>query len=142
MFHPTGIRRRPAIRIAAPALLAARKGGTAPRSLGRRSPASLLYSKKDAWKQLVISAGDGAPTFSVRVFTVAPGGHTPLHAHASEHVNYVISGQGVLVDGEGKERAIQEGDFALVLPEETHQYRNVSAQEDLVLICAVPTAYE
>jgi len=94
-----------------------------------------------AWKQLVIGRADGAPTFSFRVFTVEPGGHTPLHAHVSEHLNYVIGGEGALVAQDG-EFPIRAGDFAVVLPNERHQYRNTAQDRDLVLLCAVPTAYE
>jgi len=100
-----------------------------------------MEGAKGALRQLALTAKDGAPTFSFRVFTVEPGGHTPHHTHPFEHMNYVISGQGALVSPEGDEQAIQAGDFALVLPEEKHQYRNTSATEPFVFICAVPNAY-
>ena len=41
-----------------------------------------------------------------------------------------------------KEHAVKEGDFILVLPGETHQYRNASSDRPLVFICAVPKEYE
>jgi len=97
---------------------------------------------KNAFKQVPISAQDGSPNFSFRVFTVGPEGHTPYHSHNFEHLNYVISGQGVLVDEDGRTREITAGEFALVLPGEKHQYRNTSATEPFVIICAVPKAYE
>ena len=93
-------------------------------------------------KQVPIGVSDGAPTFSFRVFTVAPGGHTPYHIHDSEHLNYVIQGEGVLVDEAGDEHPVKAGEFALVTPNEKHQYRNTSARGDLKMICAVPLAYE
>ena len=93
-------------------------------------------------KQLPIGSADGAPNFSFRVFTVSPGGHTPYHQHESEHVNYVISGKGVLVKGEKTENPIQQGDFCLVAPYETHQFQNRSKEDDLVIICAVMKQYE
>jgi quercetin dioxygenase-like cupin family protein len=93
-------------------------------------------------KQLVIGADDGSPNFSVRVFTIEPNGHTPFHSHPSEHLNYVIDGHGVLVREDGEEQEIGRGNFALVLPDEKHQYRNSSQQEPLVMICAVPKQYE
>jgi len=92
-------------------------------------------------KQVPISKEDGTPSFSVRVFTIAPGGHTPFHNHPFEHLNYIIEGEGVLV-GQNRENAIKKGDFALVLPGETHQYKNTSADKPLVLMCAVPKEYE
>jgi quercetin dioxygenase-like cupin family protein len=94
-----------------------------------------------AWRQLVLGKADGTPTFSFRVFTVEPGGHTPFHEHVSEHLNYVISGEGALVATDGEE-PIGKGDFALVLPNERHRYRNTSQDHDLVLLCAVPREYE
>ncbi len=93
-------------------------------------------------KQVPLGAADGAPNFSFRVFTVVPGGHTPYHIHDSEHLNYVIQGAGVLVDEAGAEYPIKAGEFALVKPNEKHQYRNTSEAEELKMICAVPSAYE
>lgn len=101
-----------------------------------------MEGAKDVWKQVPISKNDGSPVFSFRVFTIAPGGHTPFHRHPFEHLNYVIEGQGVLVTQEGTPHDVKRGDFALVLPDEKHQYRNKSAREPLVMICAVPKAYE
>jgi quercetin dioxygenase-like cupin family protein len=101
-----------------------------------------MEGAKDVWKQVPISKDDGSPTFSIRVFTVEPNGHTPFHTHQFEHLNYVISGVGVLVNENGETRDIKTGDFALVLPDEKHQYRNNSSGEPLVMICAVPKDYE
>jgi quercetin dioxygenase-like cupin family protein len=95
-----------------------------------------------AFKQLPIGRADGSPHFSFRVFTLKPGGHTPYHAHPFEHLNYFIEGQGVLVSPSGDEKPVEPGDFALVLPGEKHQYKNTSADRDLVMICAVPAEYE
>ena len=108
-----------------------------------RCPASVpqMAGAEGVTKQVPISARDGSPSFSFRVFTVAPGGHTPLHSHPFEHLNYIISGKGMLMDG-GKGHPVKEGDFAMVLPGESHQYRNASADEPLVFICAVPKQYE
>jgi len=96
---------------------------------------------RDISKQLVVGSADGAPNFSFRVFTVAPGGHSPHHSHDVEHVNYVISGQGALVDGEGRLNPLAPGDFAFVAPGDIHQFRNTGS-EPFVFICAVPKAYE
>jgi quercetin dioxygenase-like cupin family protein len=101
-----------------------------------------MEGAKDAWRQVPISKADGAPTFSVRVFTIDPGGHTPYHSHVSEHVNYIIAGEGAVVNETGEVKPIRAGDFVLVLPGETHQYRNTSADAAFVMICAVPKEYE
>ena len=94
------------------------------------------------FKQVPISRNDGTPSFCFRVFTIRPGGHTPYHIHQTEHLNYIISGQGVLVDESGAEHPVVAGDFAVVLPNEKHQYKNTSAGEPFVIICAVPNEYE
>jgi quercetin dioxygenase-like cupin family protein len=93
-------------------------------------------------KQVPLSKGDGAPTFSFRVFSLEPQGHTPFHKHPFEHMNYIIEGNGVIVNEIGEELEVKKGDFALVLPEEKHQYRNESKNEPMIMICAVPKEYE
>ena len=100
-----------------------------------------MAGAKGVTKQVPISAQDGSPNFSFRVFTIEPGGHTPLHSHPFEHLNYIISGQGTLMEGETGHH-VKQGDFALVLPNEVHQYRNTSLEHPLVLVCAVPKEYE
>jgi len=94
-----------------------------------------------AMKQLVLGDADGVPAYSVRVFTLEPGGFTPRHQHVSEHLNYVISGHGELIDPDGKARPVTAGDFAFVAPDELHQFRN-AGDETFVFICAVPKEYE
>jgi quercetin dioxygenase-like cupin family protein len=94
-----------------------------------------------ASKQLPLGSKDGAPVYSYRVFTVEPGGHTPYHQHPYEHMNYVIEGSGALVNEKGEEQPIKAGDFALVMPDEMHQYRN-KGDKPLQLICGVPKEFE
>jgi quercetin dioxygenase-like cupin family protein len=93
-------------------------------------------------KQLPIGKADGTPSFSFRVFTIEPGGHTPYHTHPFEHLNSIIEGRGVLVNEAGEESPVSQGDFALVLPGEKHQYWNTSADQPFRMICAVPKEYE
>ena len=101
-----------------------------------------MEGAKNTYKQVPLSKSDGAPNFSFRVFTIHPAGHTPYHTHPFEHLNYVMSGQGAIVDGDGKEIEISAGEFSLILPDEKHQYRNTSDTKPLVVICAVPKEYE
>jgi len=100
-----------------------------------------MEGAKGVYKQVPISKQNGTPTFSFRVFTIDTGGHTPLHNHPFEHLNYVIEGNGV-VTAEGKEHDLKKGDFVMILPGEVHQYRNTSTSDPLVIICAVPKEYE
>ena len=101
-----------------------------------------LEGAKNTCKQIPISKNDGSPLFSFRVFTIEPNGHTPFHKHPFEHLNYIIEGHGALVAENGEEQEIGKGDFALVLPDEKHQYKNNSASDPLIIICAVPKEYE
>jgi quercetin dioxygenase-like cupin family protein len=101
-----------------------------------------MEGAEKAWKQMPLSSADGAPVYSYRVFTVDPGGFTPYHQHPYEHMNYVISGEGELVDKNGNKRPIKAGDFALVDPDEKHQYRNTSPDQPFVMICGVPKEFE
>jgi quercetin dioxygenase-like cupin family protein len=100
-----------------------------------------MEGAKGVHKQIPLSRKDGAPTFSFRVFTIEPGGHTPYHQHEFEHMNYVINGQGILVS-EYREHELGEGDFALILAGEKHQFKNSSENQNLLIICAVPREYE
>jgi len=95
-----------------------------------------------AWKQLPLGSRDGAPVYSLRVFTLEPGGNTPYHSHPYEHMNYIIEGRGILVNEAGKEFPVREGDFALVDPNERHQYRNNSPDKVFKMICGVPKEFE
>jgi quercetin dioxygenase-like cupin family protein len=100
-----------------------------------------MKGAEKAYKQMPLSSKDGVPVYSYRVFTVEPGGYTPYHQHPYEHMNYIISGEGVLVNEKG-ELPVRQGDFALVMPDEMHQYRNISPTEPLVFICGVPKEFE
>ena len=95
-----------------------------------------------ASKQVPLSVNDGAPVYSYRVFTIEGGGNTPYHQHDYEHMNYVIEGEGYLVNENGEKKSIKKGDFALVLPNEKHQYRNASDDRKFVMICGVPNEFE
>lgn len=93
---------------------------------------------KDATMRLLLGDPDGVPHFFMREFTVAPGGHTPRHAHDYEHEVYVLGGRGE-VECAGETRAI-EGGMALYVPaNELHQFR-AAPDSDLRFLCLVPAA--
>lgn len=100
-----------------------------------------MEGAEKAWKQVPLGKDDGAPVYSYRVFTVDPGGHTPYHNHPYEHMNFIIEGEGALVNEKGEETPLKAGDFALVNPDEKHQYRN-KGDKPLKLICGVPKEFE
>jgi quercetin dioxygenase-like cupin family protein len=91
-------------------------------------------------KQLLIGPRDGAPTFAVRLFSLAAGGHTPHHAHPHEHGVLVLEGEGELWTETGV-HALSPGTVVLVLPNERHQFRNPGSM-DLRFICIVPVHVE
>ena len=95
-----------------------------------------------AWKQMPLGSRDGAPVYAFRVFTVEPGGNTPYHSHPYEHMNYIIEGEGMLIDESGNEHPVKAGDFAMVKPGEKHQYRNSSSGTLFRMICGVPKEFE
>ena len=84
----------------------------------------------------VIAEGDGAPTFAMRHFEIAPGGHTPHHTHPWEHEVFILSGRGKVVGADG-ERELVPGTAVLVEPNEVHHFAN-DGQEPLNLLCFVP----
>lgn len=95
-----------------------------------------------AYKQVTIGQADKTPMYSLRVFTLEPGGNTPYHTHNYEHLNYIIEGEGYLVDEAGNEKPIVKGEFALVEPNEKHMFKNGAADKNFVFICAVPKEFE
>jgi quercetin dioxygenase-like cupin family protein len=86
----------------------------------------------------LIGEGDKAPTFAMREFEVAPGGHTPRHFHDYEHEVFVLAGEGVIVDGE-KELPLSQGDVIFVAPNDVHQFRNTGSQP-MRFLCLIPNS--
>lgn len=86
----------------------------------------------------LIGEKDNAPTFAMREFEVAPGGHTPRHFHDYEHEVYVLAGKGTIVDGD-RELPLAAGDVVLVAPNDVHQFRNTSS-EPMRFLCLIPNS--
>jgi quercetin dioxygenase-like cupin family protein len=76
------------------------------------------------------------PNFYMRLFEIAPGGHTPKHSHSWEHEVFIVKGEGEIVL-DGREEKLAEGDAVFVEPNELHQFVN-SSQSVLRLICVIP----
>ena len=84
----------------------------------------------------VIAEKDGAPNFFMRLFEIAPGGHTPLHAHSWEHEMFVLEGAGCIVK-EGQDVPLSPGTVVFVPADEEHQMKNTGS--DLFkVICLIP----
>ncbi len=72
----------------------------------------------------------------MRVFEIAPGGHTPKHAHDWEHEMFVHSGAGE-VYGNGQWQPMNAGKVLFIPANEEHQMRN-TGKDLLVVVCLVP----
>ncbi len=88
--------------------------------------------------RVVIGKADGANNFCMRVFEIAPGGHTPKHAHAWEHEMFVHAGSGE-VYGNGRWQPMQAGNVLFIPGNEEHQMRN-TGKTPLIVVCLVPAA--
>ncbi len=93
--------------------------------------------------RLMVGRGDGAPSFAMRLFEVAPGGHTPRHQHNYEHEVLVLEGQGQVAGGRDGStiRPIKTGDVVFMPANETHQFRNTGPQK-LRFMCMVPVQFD
>jgi quercetin dioxygenase-like cupin family protein len=83
----------------------------------------------------LITEDDGAPSFSMRVFTLEPGGFTPYHAHAHEHEVYILAGEGTMRT-EAETITVRRGDSILLGPHDHHQF--TAGNDGLEFICCVP----
>jgi quercetin dioxygenase-like cupin family protein len=90
--------------------------------------------------RMMVGREDGAPSFSLRHFSVEPGGHTPRHSHNYEHENYILAGRG-RIEYDGEFHEIGPGDVLFLEPNRTHQFVNIGDQR-LEFLCLVPTTYD
>jgi quercetin dioxygenase-like cupin family protein len=86
--------------------------------------------------RMLIGPDDNAPTFNMRMFELAPGGHTPRHAHDWEHEVYILSGEGA-VYADGEETPVLPGQCLFVPPGEAHQFVN-TGDGPMRFLCLVP----
>ncbi|HSQ35158.1 MAG TPA: cupin domain-containing protein, partial [Candidatus Binatia bacterium] len=77
-----------------------------------------------------------AANFYLRLFEVQPGGHSPYHSHPSEHEIFILEGQG-RINAKGKSFPVAPGSFALVEPNEEHQFEN-TGDTVFKFLCLIP----
>ena len=77
-----------------------------------------------------------APSFSMRQFEIAPGGHTPKHSHAYEHEVFILEGSGVVLE-ENVEHPLRSGTAVYVPPNQLHQFRNTGTTA-MKFLCLIP----
>ena len=83
----------------------------------------------------LIAERDGAPTFAVRLFEVAPGAVIPWHRHPWEHGIYVLEGS-MTIRIEGREYRVEAGDFIYIPPNAGHDYR--AGEAGARFLCVIP----
>jgi quercetin dioxygenase-like cupin family protein len=86
----------------------------------------------------MIGEDDGAPHFAMRHFEMAPGGHTPHHAHPWEHEVFILTGRGQVVGPQGA-RPLEPGTVVFVPGNDEHHFE-AAEDEGLTMICVVPTS--
>ena len=90
----------------------------------------------DCTVRWLVGEQDDAANFAMRKFKVEPGGYTPRHSHPYEHEIYVLSGQGVVLEGD-EQHSLTAGSVVYVKPDEVHQFRN-TGDAPLEFLCMVP----
>ena len=91
--------------------------------------------------RVIFGPADDAPTFAMRLFELAPAGHTPFHAHPFEHEVIVMAGELRLVSENGQ-RPLAPGHTVMVHADEKHQFRNASDQQAARMMCLVPIEHQ
>lgn len=87
-------------------------------------------------KQVLVGPDQGWQDWVMRLFTLGENGYSPCHVHPWPHINYIVSGKGILLL-DGKEHCLEAGSVAYVPDGIEHQFKNYS-QDDFVFICIVP----
>jgi len=79
---------------------------------------------------------DESPNFAMRNFTIAAGGHMPLHTNTVEHEQYVLGGRARVVIGD-KTIEAEAGDVLLIPAGVPHSYETLG-DESYSFLCLVP----
>jgi quercetin dioxygenase-like cupin family protein len=87
-------------------------------------------------KGVLLGPDQDVPTFSLRRFTLAPGGTVPRHTNDVEHEQFVLSGSYVVGLGETEHR-VEPGDSLFIPAGTVHWYRN-EGDTEVAFLCAVP----
>ena len=100
-----------------------------------------MEGAKEVKARIVLGPADKAPTFAMRIFELAPEGHSPFHAHPFEHEAVILEGRIGLASESGV-KELEVDDAVLIFPDEKHQFRNLSKHEPARFMCLVPVEYQ
>ena len=84
----------------------------------------------------LITKDDGAEHFAMRCFEMAPGGHSPHHAHDWEHEVFILDGE-CLVVCDDERREVGPGYVVFIPPNQVHHFENKSPSV-VRFLCLVP----
>ncbi len=87
-------------------------------------------------RQVPISHAEGWKDYVMRVFTLEAGCSSPRHRHPWPHINWIVSGKGV-IHLDGTDHAVREGSYAYIPGGALHQFSNTGS-EPFIFICIVP----
>ena len=87
--------------------------------------------------KILIGTADGSDNIIMRHFIISPKGNTPFHQHNYEHVVKIEKNKGIIVDENGNEFEVKEGQSIFVKANDNHQFRNPFA-EDFEFTCIIP----
>lgn len=100
-----------------------------------------MEGANDVQVRVVYGPKDNAPTFAMRIFELAPGGHTPYHEHDFEHEILILAGDIAVVTPDGP-KPLKIYDTLLVPANEIHQFKNRSDTQPASFMCLVPIQYQ
>lgn len=87
--------------------------------------------------RVLVGKNDGADHFCMRLFEIAPGGHTPRHVHPWEHEIFVHAGEGEVLSS-GEWHPLRAGSVIFVPSNEEHQIRHTGGAR-LTFVCLIPS---
>jgi quercetin dioxygenase-like cupin family protein len=100
-----------------------------------------MEGAKDVKVRVVLGPADEAPNFAMRIFELAPSGHTPFHTHPFEHEAVILDGDIAAVTEDG-DIPLKKDDVLLIQPDEKHQFKNRSDSQPARFMCLVPIEYQ
>lgn len=100
-----------------------------------------MEGAKNTRVRVLFGPEDGAPTFAMRLFELDKEGHTPYHNHPFEHEVIILDGK-ILAVTEKQEIPLNVGDVVMVMPGETHQFKNISDNKPASFICLIPLEHQ
>ena len=111
-------------------LIAAQSGGGGTRTGGGTGQPPVIRNlseidRSDGPARRVLGADDGAVNYVMAYRGLDPGSTAPKHAHAGEHLGFVIEGTCIL-QVDGQDYTVRQGDVALVPPNSEHEWRSNS----------------